>query len=142
MASQPLQSVAQYSNYVSKVIDRATVIRSTLAVWSSSPYTGISEGEIFFVQGFRLRLHEEIDFASSLITSYGYEIYHGEERLYWYDDFPHPNDKNLAETYPHHKHTPPNIKRNRKPAPGISFESPNLSFVIDEVEELIKQRTT
>ena len=33
---------------------------------------------------------EELDFADGLITSYGYEVYRGTERLYWYDDFPHP----------------------------------------------------
>ncbi|MGQ9626402.1 MAG: toxin-antitoxin system TumE family protein [Anaerolineae bacterium] len=30
----------------------------------------------------------------------------GRERLYWYDDFPHPNDPILASTFPHHKHIP------------------------------------
>ena len=36
----------------------------------------------------RLRMREEIDFDAGIITSYGYEVYQGEERLYWYDDFP------------------------------------------------------
>jgi hypothetical protein len=34
----------------------------------------------------------------------------------------------------HHKHIPPNIKRNRIPAPDLSFESPNLPFLIGEIE--------
>jgi len=37
----------------------------------------------------------------------------------------------------HHKHIPPNIKRNRTPAPGLSFTRPNLSFLIEEIEREI-----
>ncbi len=83
-------------------------------------------------------MREEIDFADSMITSYGYEIYRDQERLYWYDDFPHPHDPTLASTYPHHKHVPPNIKRNRIPAPEISFTEPNLPRIIAEVVRLIQ----
>jgi hypothetical protein len=40
---------------------------------------------------------------------------------------------NRASTDPHHKHVPPDIKRHRIPAPGLSFEQPNLPFLIAEV---------
>jgi hypothetical protein len=72
-----------------------------------------------------------------LITSYGYEVYHGDEKLYWYDDFPHPHDPSLASTFPHHKHIPPNIRRNRVPALGLSFTHPNLPVLIQEIAALI-----
>jgi hypothetical protein len=81
-----------------------------------------------------LRLREELDFEAGLITAYGYEVYQGEEKLYWYDDFPHPRDTTLASTFPHHKHIPPNIKQNRIPAPEMSFTQPNLPVLIGEVE--------
>ncbi|RMF27738.1 MAG: hypothetical protein D6759_17135 [Chloroflexi bacterium] len=83
-------------------------------------------------------MREELDFAAGLITSYGYEVYRGQERLYWYDDFPHPDDPALASTYPHHKHVPPDIKRHRIPAPEISFTRPNLPVIIREIEALIE----
>jgi hypothetical protein len=51
---------------------------------------------------------------------------------------PHPNDPSLASTDPHHKHVPPNIKRNRIPAPQMSFTQPNLPALIQEIEELFK----
>ncbi len=92
MTSQPLNSLAEYSRFVAALIDRPDIERSTVAVWSESPYTGVAEGEIFFKHGLRLRIREELDFDAALITAYGYEAYQGEERLYWYDDFPHPND--------------------------------------------------
>ncbi|MGH9362214.1 MAG: toxin-antitoxin system TumE family protein [Thermoanaerobaculia bacterium] len=109
---------------------------STVAAWSDSPYTGIAEGEVVFASGLRLRIREELDFAAGLIASYGYEVYRADERLYWYDDFPHPEDQSLASTFPHHKHVPPDLRSNRVPAPGFSFEQPNLPLVLKEIKEL------
>ncbi|MGE0827009.1 MAG: DUF6516 family protein [Candidatus Binatia bacterium] len=139
MNEHPLQSLAAYSQCVAEVLNRPTVQRSAVAVWSASPYTGIAEGEVWFSSGFRLRLREELDFAARLITSYGYEVYRADERLYWYDDFPHPHDPALASTLPHHKHVPPDIKHHRVSAPDISFTTPNLPFLIREIEALIEQ---
>ena len=82
----PLRSVVAYSRLVAELLNRQNVERSTVTIWSTSPYTGIAEGEIFFVEGFRLRIREELDFDEQRITSYGYEAYLHEERLYWYDD--------------------------------------------------------
>jgi hypothetical protein len=138
MAENPLALLSSYSRFVAEILQRPNVERSTLAVWSSSRYTGIAEGEVFFANGIRLRLREELDFDAGLIASYGYEVYRGAERLYWYDDFPHPHDSSLASTFPHHKHVPPDIRHNRIPAPDMSFTRPNLSALVEEIEELDK----
>jgi hypothetical protein len=58
----------------------------------------------------------------------------------------HPNDPDLASSFPHHKHVPPDpstgsgqsIKRHRIPAPELSFAEPNLPFLIREIEALLK----
>jgi hypothetical protein len=134
MTANPLKSLNDYSRFVAELLDRPNVRGSTVAVWSDSPYTGITEGEVVFTNGLRLRMREEIDFDAGLIVSYGYEVYRGDERLYWYDDFPHPNDPTLASTMPHHKHVPPDIKHHRIPAPDVSFERPNLPVLIQEIE--------
>lgn len=139
MSDTPLKSLHSYSRFVAESLDRVAVERSTVAVWSTSPYTGVAEGEVFFLQGFRMRIREELDFEAGLITAYGYEVYQGEEKLYWYDDFPHPNNPTLASTHPHHKHIPPDIKHNRIPAPNMSFIRPNLPVLVQEVEELIEK---
>jgi hypothetical protein len=136
MGEPSLESLAAYSGFLANLLHRPRIERSTLRVWSDSPYTGIAEGEILFASGLRLRMREELDFDAGLITSYGYEVYRGDERLYWYDDFPHPNDPSLASTHPHHKHVPPDIKRHRIPAPGLSFSRPNLPMILQEIEEL------
>ncbi|MBU4185046.1 MAG: DUF6516 family protein [Desulfobacteraceae bacterium] len=138
MPDNPLKSLANYSRFVADLLDRPSVVRSTVMVWSDSPYTGTAEGEVLFSNGFSLRMREELDFETGLIASYGYEVYNRGERLYWYDDFPHPNDQTLASTFPHHKHVPPNIKHNRVPAREISFSRPNLSELVREVEGLVK----
>jgi hypothetical protein len=59
------------------------------------------------------------------------------ERLYWYDPQPHPHIPELAATHPHHKHVPPDIKRDRVLAPGLSFIEPNLPFLIGEIEQIL-----
>jgi len=136
MTGNPLDSLASYSRFVAELLDRSDVVRSTVAVWSDSRYTGVAEGEVFFRHGIRLRLREELDFDAALIVSYGYEVHRGVERLYWYDDFPHPNEPLLTATFPHHKHVPPGIKRHRIPAPEMSFTRPNLPVLFREIVAL------
>jgi hypothetical protein len=136
MTDTPPNSLTDYSRFVADLLHRPTIKRSTAAVWSDSRHTGVAEGEVFFSNNIRLRLREELDFYAGLITSYGYEVYRGSERLFWYDDFPHPNDPDLVSTYPHHKHVPPDIKHNRISAPDISFNRPNRPVIIKEIEEI------
>ncbi len=138
MATNPLKSLSDYSRFVAELLGRANVQSSTVAVWSDSPYTGIAEGEVLFTNGLRLRMREEMDFEAGLMVSYGYEMYRGEARLYWYDDFPHPNDPTLASTMPHHKHIPADIKHHHISAPHMSFTQPNLPALVQEIEELGK----
>ena len=137
MSTKALHSLNNYSQLVAELTNRSIVKNSTLKVWSVSKYTGIAEGDIFLIKGYRLRMREEIDFDAGLIAAYGYEVYKNGEKIYWYDDFPHPSDASLASTYPHHKHIPPDIKRNRIPAPNMSFQQPNLPALIEEIENLI-----
>jgi len=141
MTASPLRSLGNYSRFLAHLLDQPGIESSTVTTWSDSPYTGIAEGEVLFANGLRLRMREEIDFDAGIITSYGYEVYQGEERLYWYDDFPHPNDPTLASTMPHHKHIPPDIKHHRIPAPEISFDRPNLPVLIREIEEVGQYKT-
>jgi len=93
-------------------------------------------GEIIFSGGYRLVIRERLTFDAGalVLTRYGYEVWKGQAKLYWYDSQPHPNDPTLASTDPHHKHIPPDIKHHRIPAPGLSFTQPNLPFLIKEIE--------
>ena len=75
-----------------------------------------------------------VDFEQGRIRNYSYEIRQAGEKLAWYDPFEHPHIPALASTHPHHKHIQPDIKHHRIPAPGISFEQPNLPYLIEEIE--------
>ncbi len=117
----------------------ASVRSSTVRFYTTSATTGVVQGTVFFHSGHELRVTELVDFAVGDILDYGYEVWQGGEKLYWYDPQPHPDDPTLASNHPHHKHTPPDIKHNRIPAPGLSFTQPNLPLLIREIErELIE----
>jgi hypothetical protein len=64
-------------------------------------------------------------------------MYQAGEKIAWYNPFGHPHIPELASTYPHHKHLPSDIKQHRVPAPGLSFEEPNLPTLIQEIEREI-----
>ena len=55
MVDHPLQSLAAYSRFVAELLDRSSVERSTVVVWPASPYTGVTEGEVYFSRGIHLK---------------------------------------------------------------------------------------
>jgi hypothetical protein len=97
-------------------------------------------GDLYFDHDFHLVVRERLlcHRLPIMIDSYGYELWRGEEKLYWYDSQPHPDDSELEKTHPHHKHIPPNIEHHRIPAPDMSFTQPNLPVLIREIEQLIE----
>jgi hypothetical protein len=101
------------------------------------------QGDITFAGGFRLSIKERLSDEMGRVTieAYGYEIWRDSEKLAWYDAQPHPEIVELQSTFPHHKHTPPNIKHHRIPAPGMSFEQPNLSLLIGEIKSMLDEMT-
>ncbi|MDI6770102.1 MAG: DUF6516 family protein [Anaerolineales bacterium] len=105
---------------------------STLRLYSTSAQTARVVGEIRFRNGLVLQIREFLDFKARQIRDYSYTIYHGEQKIRWYDPQPHPHDPALAATFPHHYHEEPGIKLNRRPAPGITFDSPNLPRLIED----------
>ena len=111
-----------------------SVQSSTLVLATIGPTLAKLEGQVTFVGDVVLDVWELVDFAAGRIRSYSYEIYQAGEKIAWYDPFAHPHIPELASTHPHHKHILPDIKHHRVPAPGISFEQPNLPTLIQEIE--------
>ena len=99
-------------------------------------------GELHFDRDVYLVVRERLlyDGLPVVIDSYGYEVFRGQEKLYWYDSQPHPDDASLQPSHPHHKHIPPDIKHHRVPAPAMSFTQPNLPVLIREIEDLLTPR--
>jgi hypothetical protein len=80
--------------------------------------------------GLVLCIVEALDFKAGRIRHYSYTVFRGNEQLRWYDSQPHPENPDLASTFPHHLHEPPDIKHTRRPAPGISFVESNPPTLI------------
>jgi hypothetical protein len=124
-------SRSEYEELIYGLLDsHPNVVSSTLHLYSSSALTAIVQGSLILRNGLEIRVVEALDFKAGRIRGYSYTVFRGDERIRWYDPQPHLENPDLAETFPHHLHEPPDIKHNRKPAPGISFTEPNLPTLI------------
>ncbi|HAO22980.1 MAG: hypothetical protein BWK80_29845 [Desulfobacteraceae bacterium IS3] len=110
---------------------------SSLNLYTNSPTTCFVKGSIIFQDGSELRVFEYIDMSDGELLSYSYTFFQGEKQIRWYDPQPHPENTDLARTFPHHFHEEPDIKHNRKPAPGISFTALNLPALISDYKKFI-----
>ena len=139
----PLRTPEDYELFVYTLAEQFSSIRHSNLIFVRSGATQARvSGEIAFDADLRLSIRERLTFERlpGVIDGYGYEVWQADQKLYWYDPQPHPNDPALQETHPHHKHIPPDIKHHRVPAPGLSFTEPNLPFLIQEIEALIEQQ--
>jgi len=94
-----LPSLADYERLVYTLPDRHPMIRrSTLIIIRHGPAFAELTGTLEFDDEIRLTVWEDLNFARGVIQGYSYAVSRGEERLYWYDPQPHPNDPSLAST--------------------------------------------
>lgn len=130
-----LSSLRSYGELIYPLPDRyPSIQRSTLVLAPIGRTLAKPEGQVTFEGDVVLDVWELVDFNEERIRHYSYEIYQAGKKIAWYDPFEHPEIPELATSYPHHKHVPPDIKHHRVPAPGISFERPNLPTLIEEIE--------
>jgi uncharacterized protein DUF6516 len=130
----PIPDFQTYGELIYSLPERYSRIQhSTLVLATIGPTLAKLEGQVTFEGEVVLDVWELVDFESGRIRNYSYEIYRAGEQIAWYDPFEHPHIPELASTHPHHKHVPPDIKHNRVPAPGISFEQPNLPTLIEDI---------
>jgi len=135
----PFRTPEDYELYLYTITEQFDSVRtSTITFIRLGSTLARVSGELSFTNGIRLVVRERIIYhrLPIVIDWYGYEIYRGEEKLYWYDSQPHPDDVALQNTHPHHKHIPPDIKHHRIPAENMSFTQPNLPSLIQEIESL------
>lgn len=138
--SNPLRTPEDYELFVYALTDNFPLVqRSTIAFIRKGTSLARIAGELYFKHNIRVVVRERLIYSRlpAVIDWYGYEIWRGTEKLYWYDPQPHPNEASLQSTHPHHKHIPPDIKHNRIPASNMSFTKANLPEVILEVKQLI-----
>jgi hypothetical protein len=129
----------EYEHLVYEILERyPEVVNSTLHMYSTSALTAIVQGQLTLSNGLVIQIVEILDFKTERIRHYSYTVFQGDQKVRWYDSQPHPNNPSLASTFPHHMHTPPDIKHNRQPAPGISFKTPNLNTIIKDCDALTR----
>jgi len=134
----PIPDFQTYSAFVYALQERdARMQRSTLVLATIGSTLAKLEGQVIFDGNVVLDVWELVDFAVGRIRNYSDEIYLADEKIAWYDPFEHPHVAELANTYPHHKHISPDLKHHRVPAPGISFEQPNLPTLIEAIQREI-----
>lgn len=129
--SNPLRTPEDYELFLYTLTERyPSVQRSTVVMVRLGAALARVTGELHFAHGIRLVVRERLLYhrLPVVIDWYGYEVWRGEEKLYWYDSQPHPDDPILQSTQPHHKHIPPDIKHHRIPAPGLSFLAPIYQY--------------
>ena len=135
--STELRTPEDYELFIYSLRDQFPMIESSTLVFVRRGATlARVSGELYFGHELKLVVRQRLvyDRLPVIIDDYGYGAWHGHEKIYWYDAQPHPDDKALQITHPHHKHVPPDIKHNRVPAPDMSFTRPNLPVLIREIE--------
>jgi len=140
--NNPLRTPEDYELFLYTLTEQFPSIRlSTVTLVRRGASLARVAGELCFDHEIRLVVRERILYhcLPALLNWYGYEVWQGEAKLYWYDSQPHPNDTTLQSTHPHHQHIPPDIRHHRVPAPEMSFTQPNLPVLIREIEALIKR---
>jgi hypothetical protein len=137
--SNPFRTPEDYELYLYTLSEKFPLLmRSTVTFIRLGSTLARIAGELYFENGIRLVVRERVLYhrLPIVLDWYGYEVYRGEEKLYWYDSQPHPDDETLQSTHPHHKHIHPEIKHNRIPAANMNFTQPNLPTLITEIESL------
>lgn len=138
--SNPMRTAEDYELFLYTLAQQfPSVRRSTLTFARLGSSLARVAGELYFDRDIRPVVRERVlyDRSPLVIDWYGYEVWQGNEKLYWYDSQPHPGETALQSTYPHHKHVPPDVKHHRIPAPDMSFTRPNLPVLIKEIETLL-----
>jgi hypothetical protein len=122
-----------YEHYLYSLPETNTqIVSASLRLFTVGRSIGTVKGSIWFVSGIELRVLELVDLTDGEILEYSYTVFYQGNRIRWYDPQPHPENEALRATFPHHRHEPPDIKHNRRPAPGISFQAPNLPRLIED----------
>jgi hypothetical protein len=138
--SHPFNTPADYEFFIYTLSEQFPVIRRSMVPFVRRGATLARViGELHFDKDVRLVVRERLVYhrLPAVIDEYGYEVWQGKDKLYWYDSQPHPDDAALQSTHPHHKHIPPDMKHHRIPAPHFSFTQPNLPILIREIETTI-----
>ena len=129
--SNPLRTSGDYELFLYTLTDQfPSVHRSTVTFIRRGSTLARVTGELYFDSDIRLVVRERLVYRSLpvVIDWYGYEVWRGNKKLYWYDSQPHPSDPALQSTAPHHKHLHPGIKHHRSSSYTIKSVQTDREF--------------
>lgn len=93
--NNPLRTPEDYELFLYTLIEQfPSIRRSTVTLVRRGASLARVAGELYFDHEIRLVIRERILYhhLPAIIDWYGYEIWQGREKVYWYDSQPHPND--------------------------------------------------
>jgi hypothetical protein len=125
--------IEAYFRQIRKAIDACPVIQAfNLTYDKRSTYEGFVRGEVYFVDGSVLHVREfvDVEVTSDRLTYVYHYMDSTQQLVFRYDNTGHHRQLDLS-TYPHHKHDGREDKVTTSPAP-------DLSAVLNEIEELIQ----
>jgi len=96
--NNPLRTSEDYELFLYRLSEQFPLIpQSTVRFIRRGVSLARVTGELHFDHSIRLVVRERVVYQRLPVTidSYGYEIWCGDEKLYWYDSQPHPNDPTL-----------------------------------------------
>ena len=103
--SNSLRTSEDYELFLYTITDQfSSVRRSTVTLIRRGATIARVTGAIYFDSNIRLVVRERLVYnrLPVVIDWYGYEVWRGDKKLYWYDSQPHPSDPDLQRTNPHH----------------------------------------
>ena len=125
--------IEEYFHQVREVIELCPIVQlSDISYKKRGSYEGFIRGELYIVDGSIFHLREFVDveiIVDRLMYVYQY-IDSSKKLIFRYDNTGHHRKLGLP-TYPHHKHdgSEDNV---------ISSVAPDLSFVLKEIESLVR----
>lgn len=84
----PFESVREYETFVYTLPQqRPNILHSTLILARRGRLLAELTGEITLSDGHRLVVYERLSWSVGplIIEGYSYEVWHGSDKLYWYD---------------------------------------------------------
>ena len=99
--SSPLRTIEDYELFLYTLKQQfKSITHSTVILTRRGAFLARVSGELQFDHGIKLIVRERILYhrLPVVIDEYGYEVWYGKEKLFWYDAQPHPDDPTLQKT--------------------------------------------
>lgn len=124
-----LPDLVDYERFIYSLPDTyPSIRRSTLVVIRRGPAIAEVTGTVEFDDEIMLTVWEDLNFARGVIQGYSYAVGQGDERFYWYDPQPHPNDPNLGQHIPSSQAHSAQHQAQPCPRPWLEFRQPKLAL--------------